>query len=404
MFQDGDVFIYTDLSSPEQVFQLHNSVLCRHSPVIAALLQPEEDWYKLALEEEDGKIGLVRKSAIGPRPTSPQNGPPIIDGTYIKVEEPTDTSTSPFPDSASDSASDPPARPTIPHTEHACYFQVLASFYNIPPRLSTTSVGTALTQSERLTALATSLACTHLIQPHLANALGTYHQELYLNIARNPPRWLVLSLTLKNRAIYTECMIHLVGAHPRKPWPKPATPIPDAIQHLIAQKAQDLTQLRLTTERILLLLTLQVIDPKTRQKRALNPREPSERESWLALQIFRDEIVRHIRIVEGHEHPSLHWGHLYRGIYKGHFDWMSTAYLREMLEPVVKAGWRDLAGDLKDLRTMASMCVRKLARNRLMVDGDEVRDGKGKGLGYLTCVEIGDGDVPWLRREGLTET
>ncbi|KAF2446118.1 hypothetical protein P171DRAFT_483488 [Karstenula rhodostoma CBS 690.94] len=389
VFKNGDVIITTDLGPFPRTFQLHSSVLCRHSPFNGMETYPGESWYHFTIEEIKGKVSLIRKSADGERPLVSRDSPQIIDGTHIKVEDPSDTGTSPVPTPSSPAlvaATKPPRHSTT----IACYTQIFASFYNIPPKVSTTDISTAVAQSEALTKLATSLGSVQPLQAHLASLFSSYRQTLYLAIAHNPPRWLHLSLALQNRAIYTECLIHLVGAHPKMPWPKHPTPIPDPIHHLIQQKALDLANLRGASDRALLLLTLHIADPLTQKNRACDPRNKAEIESWLAVQVFRDEMAQHISAVGNHPSSSLHLGRLYRGIARGDWKWMSTEYVRAMLEPTMKLGWKELGEDLRSLRAQAKGVVGRLARNGLMVEPD------GHGVGYLTCVEVGEGDVPWL--------
>jgi hypothetical protein len=310
---------------------------------------------------------MVRKQVSGDRPTVSHHGPQVIDGTHIKLED----------------------SPNAHHfTAIACYTQILGSFYNIPPKLSTTNIATVLTQSESLIKIATELGCPHLLQPHLSNIYASYRQSLYHAISADVPRWLALSLALENRAVYTECLIHLVGAHPKLPWPTRRTAIP--VQHLIAQKARDLATLRGDVERELLLVTLHIRDLRTRRDRPFDPREKAEIEPWIVVQVFRDEIAQHISKVDKHPEASVHLGKLYRGISKGTFNWLSTEYVREMVMPTMKLEWKDLGEDMKKLRASAATAVERLADNQLMIDPD------AHGVGYLTCVKVGDRDIPWL--------
>jgi hypothetical protein len=330
---------------------------------------------------------MVRNQISGDRPTVSHHGAQIIDGTHIKLEDSPDAGTSPH--------APPSSTALVAATQHhltaiACYTQILGSFYNIPPKLSTTNITTALTQSESLIKIATELGCLHLLQAHLSSIYANYRQSLYHAISADAPRWLALSLALENRAIYTECLIHLVGAHPKLPWPTRRTAIPDPVQHLIAQKARDLATLRGDVERELLLVTLHIRDLRTQRDRPFDPREKAEIEPWIVVQVFRDEIAQHISKVDKHPEASVHLGKLYRGISKGSFNWLSTEYVREMVMPTMKLEWKDLGEDMKKLRASAATAVERLADNQLMIDPD------AHGVGYLTCVKVGDRDIPWL--------
>ncbi|KAL5399484.1 hypothetical protein PMIN06_008386 [Paraphaeosphaeria minitans] len=236
-------------------------------------MQPRETWYHFAIEEVNSKVSLVRKPADGDRPTVSQNLAQTMDGTHIKIEDSSDTATSPLPAALSTALVT-----TTNNTKHsaiiACYTHIFASFYNISPKLSTTSLPTALSQSANLIALATDLGCVHLLQAHLANIFASYRQDLYIGIAQDPPRRLHLSLALENCDIYTECLFHLVGAHPKMPWPTHRTAIPEPIQHIVQQKAAELAALRADVERELLLITLHTVDPFKRNPRHSTPATP----------------------------------------------------------------------------------------------------------------------------------
>ena len=274
----------------------------------------------------------------------------------------------------------------------ACYSQLLAAFYNIPPHISKTSTDTALRQSEELINLATELGCVHLLGPHLAASYAHHRQRLFEAIKTDPARWLRVALTLQNRAVYDECVIHMVGAHPLWPrtWGTPRTAVPEAVRRVVALKAEELDRLRADAERALLLLTLSIGDMGGRTTHAPDPRQKSELETWLATQYFRDQVARHISKVEAHPQRTLHWGTLYRGIFSGRLPWLETEMARETCGEVWKGQWRDLGEDMVRLREGAKRAVERLARNELMIEPDRYK------VGYLTCVKVRDEDVPWL--------
>ncbi|OAG05666.1 uncharacterized protein CC84DRAFT_1216993 [Paraphaeosphaeria sporulosa] len=123
------------------------------------------------------------------------------------------------------------------------------------------------------------------------------------------------------------------------PWPAHRTAIPEPIHHLIQQKAAELATLRAEVERELLLVTL-LADPFKQKPRHLDPRNASEIESWLPVQLFRDKLAQHISDVSKYASPSLHFGRLYRRIHRGDWNWMFTEYIWEMLESVINRSER----------------------------------------------------------------
>ncbi|KAL1608268.1 hypothetical protein SLS60_003207 [Paraconiothyrium brasiliense] len=394
-FNDGDLIITSDLGPSSRTFQLHSSVLCGHSPFFVNALQdasPDEakaSWYSFAIEGRNGKVSLVRHQSNGDRPNVSQPSPQIVDGVEIKSEDLSDDRNSP---GSKPFCTDLVATTHSPHYMAAivCYTQILGSMYNIPPKLSTTDISVALAQSEGLIKVATELGCVHLLRAHLGSTYASYRRELYLAIKADPPRWIQLAIALENRGIYDECLIHMVGAHPKWPWPTSRKAIADPVQDLVKQKALALDKLRLEIEHELLLITIHIGDPLRRPVRAPDPTKTAEIETWLTVQVFRDELAQHISNVTNHPERTLHFGRLYRGIHKGTWKWLSTEYVRELIERLMTIGWKDLGEDMGMLREHASRVVEKLVDNQLMIDPD------AHGVGYLTCVKVADVDVLWL--------
>jgi hypothetical protein len=129
------------------------------------------------------------------------------------------------------------------------YTQIFDAFYNIAPQLSSTDIKAATTQAEHTVSVAQKLGCITLISHYISNALLQHRQALYKAILMDAPRYLLLSLSLENTFIYTEAMIHLIGAYPCSPWPTPHTALPEATRALIALKAEKLDKQVLEVER-----------------------------------------------------------------------------------------------------------------------------------------------------------
>lgn len=398
-FENGDVIITTSLGPSPQAFQLHSSVLCRHSlffaETIRKSLQQESktSWHWYDIQDDGGHARLFCQPPGGDRPGVARNYIQSLEEVDIKVEDIADEEPL-TTDAHSECITSPtvlsPAQQAI---AIACYTQILGSFYNIPLKLSTTDITKTLIQSEQLLKIADLLGCVHLLRAQLCALHAHYRQDLYLSIKHDPPRWLRLALALEDRAIYVECLIHLTGAHPKWPWPTNRKAVPESVQHLIKRKASELDTLRTEVERDLLLTNIRIQDHRHRYNRTPDPTQSSEVETWLTVQVFRDEIAQHISKVDEHPDRTMHWGKLYRGIAKGTLRWVQTDYLREVCGGVMKLAWKELGEDVVKLRGCAKGAVERLADNQLMIDPDE------HGVGYLTCVKVEEGDVPWLAGE-----
>jgi hypothetical protein len=394
VYKNGDVIIRTGLGPAPKAFQLHSAILSRHSPWFANAFRPlmSDDpisiWYSFTIEEVDGKIGLIRHRAEGKRPNlSHESQTGVIDDVEIKIEEASDEAPTALSSASPDMTIT--VRKTIPNATAAltCYSQVLGTFYSIPPQISSTKISTALVQSESLTNLATELGCLHLVRSYIGDVLSQHRQALYLAIKSDPARWIQLALALQNQSIYTECLVHMIGAHPRwsPTWPTKRTALPEEILSLVKRKSQKLDQMRTELERDLLLATL----PYGQKGVPLNPADRAQTETWITVQIFRDQLAQRIDQLD-RTRDSLSRGTLFRGLHKGTLPYLETDHIRSICQGTMRSDWRDLADDLKCLKEYTGLLVKELAANELMIDPDT------NDVGYLTCAKIEGEDVPWL--------
>jgi hypothetical protein len=234
LFKNGDVIIKTELDLSPKTFQLHSAVLSRHSPWFANALQVSASegnpiWYHFTIEEVDGKVGLVRQYAESERPIVCHTQPQVIDGVVVKLEDASGEVLTPPSTSAAVSL----VRKTTPHTSSSVeyYTQVFGTFYSVPPQLSSSDIGMALIQSESLVKIATDLGSLHLLRSYIGNVFSQHRQTLFLAIKSDPARWIQLAISIQNQAIYIECLVHLIGAHPRwnNNWITKRTALPEDV-------------------------------------------------------------------------------------------------------------------------------------------------------------------------------
>lgn len=276
------------------------------------------------------------------------------------------------------------------------YNQVFGAFYNIAPQISSTDIKTATSQAEQILVVAQGLGCTPIISAHIGNALLQYRQTLFKAILADAPRYLLLALALENDFIYTESLIHLVGAYPCSPWPTPHSALPEATRNLIARKATELDRTVLEIERELLLLTI-VHGPKDKP---FNYYVSSEFDTWFVVQIFREQITTALREFDKTT-PSLKRGNFFRKIRAGGSQYMAYEEVRDMLVRVMPSALDLLREDLADLKASASQIVEELARNELSLDVEDLakseitRAGKKIPVGWLTCAKVEKADIPW---------
>ncbi|KAF1957374.1 hypothetical protein CC80DRAFT_470586 [Byssothecium circinans] len=403
VFKTGDVIIRAELGAEPVTFQLHSSVLIRHSPWFAKAFQfrPPKDhcsnWYLFKLENTGGKVSLVQHDTEGDRPIlSHSTASQVVHGVEIKVEDVFEntanriSSTRTTPSTMTARNSSPPVRKVSPKAALACYTQVLGAFYSIPPPISTVNISTALVQAEELVKLAADLGCLHLLRPYLGHVLGEYRQKLFVAIKQDPPRWVRLALSLENKSIYTECLVHLIGAHPKWPWSTGRAALPEDLRRLVFNKAHEVEVARTEIERDLLLINL----PYGRNATPPDPTQPGQTETWITVQIIRDQLALRIDSLDRSKEAALHRGKFFRQLRKGTLEVLDLENVRTICQGTMPSTWKDLRDDLKQLKEYVAELVEEIASNELMIDPDT------NNIGYLTCAKVGNDDIPWIQTAG----
>ena len=384
VFASGNVNIRMNADNYTNHWQLHASTLSRLSTWFARSIREQDEMtetsYTYFIEEEDENISLVRHNSE-------------VHNFGILSHDERDRVTIIFKDQEE--------KDSI----FRAYTQIFGAFYNIAPELSSTDIRAATFQAEHTVSVAQRLGCISLISPYISNALLQHRQALYKAILMDAPRYLILSLSLENTFIYTEALIHLIGAYPCSPWPTPHTALPSATRALIALKAEQLDKEVLEVERALLLLTI-VHGPRNQPYRY---EVSSEFDTWFVIQIFRDTLSSILRSNDASKALTLKRGGFFRKISRGGSAYMAFEDVRQVLLRVMPSAVETLREDLNDLKDAAKKEVEELARNESSLDWDEVartevvtREVKRVKAEWLTCAKVEEKDVPWRagREEG----
>ncbi|PVI07589.1 hypothetical protein DM02DRAFT_700470 [Periconia macrospinosa] len=383
-FSSGDVIIKSNLAtSINQTMRLHSQLLMRHSTYFTRIIENEPkdttaSWHAFTLEDQNGKVGLIyqgRYDRESPLPSDAQPcSTPSRDGVKIKLEGEASEDT-----------------PEVVPNPFKSYVQVLALFYNIQISTLNTSIDNTLILSEQIAKISRELECVQLVRPPLAKVLTDYRHELFLAIKNDPIRWLKLGETLENKAIYAECLVHLVGAYPKLPWPSRVgawASLSLELRQLIKKKNQAIEQLRTQIERDLLAVSL----PYGNANRPLDPTQPDQRETWLVVAVFRDYLAQQINELDldYNRNAVLDRGIFFRNLAKGAFEPLDGERVRKVCHGFMRAEWKDFSDDLHKLKEYAAKAASDLAINQLMIDPDTHE------VGYLTCVKVTNEDFPWL--------
>ncbi|KAF2854346.1 hypothetical protein T440DRAFT_515065 [Plenodomus tracheiphilus IPT5] len=384
-FKSGDVLIKTELVSPPREWRLQSDVLARHSSWFARSMQgstpgQSQDfrlWFSYSLEEIDGVVGLVRQPADGEIPPPKRPDGAITNSIVIKAED------SEYQLVTSRRSVDPICAYTSFAVIVEVYDYILGAFYGILPTDSSNTVNGALVHAEQIVRYATTLDCLHLIRSHVGNTLLQYRQSLFVAIKHDPARWLILAQALQNDAIYTESLIHLIGAHPSWPWPTERSLLPEPIRHLITRESAELDVTRIAVEHSLLLLTIDG------HSGPVLPQEDSQFDTWFIVATFRDILARQFQALEHSSSASLKRGKVFRQLHRGGSAYMVYKEMERLMKRIMPSAVPNLSEDLGVLKEFAREYVKGLARNELMLDVDTNQ------VGYLTCSRIGREDIPW---------
>ena len=276
----------------------------------------------------------------------------------------------------------------------AAYNNLFRIFYNLTPEISHANIDIALDQCETLLKVAERYGSLYVVRPYLGNTFSQYRHALFVAIAKDPPRWLNVSIPLHSASIFSEAIIHLAGHWPCLPdWPWPTTleTIDRQVLQIVKGKARSLSERRSNIDRDILQNTI-AQNGKTITLAA-------SYETWVIVQLFRDwylEQQSHYRKAD-----KSSYGNLYRLLRKGGDAYLPAEKQVEMLNEVDECSfgaWEEVGEDLKLLKEFAQGAVEPLCKNGLMLDVEEA------GVQYLTCVEVRTEDFPWMRFGGEEES
>jgi len=217
-------------------------------------------------------------------------------------------------------------------------------------------------------------------------------QEFYVEIAKDPPRWMKRAVLLQSKIAFKEAAIHMVGCWPKWPWPTPKSSLGERIQRMINKKASLLRTKSRDVDRDLLLSNIEhhkwgAATPVTLIEDVEASLVVYSWSSW-----FRNAIWE-IQDPQTGEVDATQVGAIYRKIFS------KSEYLRpeELMDELSSAKvnfphhQKELCENLSLFKDAQASLVEPLIRNNLMLHLQEHPEIK-----YLTCVDIADQDIPWM--------
>lgn len=252
------------------------------------------------------------------------------------------------------------------------YDQIFASFYAVPITVRSETLASTLTACESFKLIASSLSCFPSLSPHLSNHLLSYRQVLLRAITHDPLRYLLLALALHNVTIYTEALIHIIGAHPAWLWPSKRVDLPNNILEIV-RKSKELDELCMETERDVLLLTIRVT-----AKRSVTPQEPGEFDTWFIVSLVRNYLAGKITALDtvSNAKRALRRGNFFRRLRRGGGAYMEYGEMRRKVGSCMPSAVDTLEEDLILLKKYVKGIVEDVARNETCVVVDGGEDGE----------------------------
>lgn len=303
------------------------------------------------------------------------------------------------------------------------FFQIT---YNIRPPggiISTTSISTALSQSEAILAAAKAVLGLRVVSAEIGNHMMGFGKETYTSIRKEPRRWIRFAVELRHVAIFNEAVVHVVGQWPDLVLQKDWGFVTPRTFDLVERKAKELWMKMLEVNQKLFAASLVVGNHFSRERVELKRDNTIRFDTWFIVQVWRDWYSHQLaasrlpRKLEGCTTVDdgfdtiIKMGHLFRQL-----DEAGETYLdKEELERTLKflkppkrvhdpnsnrENRSDMSGymtwlcweqDLKLMKDAAKDAVQHLMVNNSMLTPQE------HGIRYLTCVTVAEEERPWDR-------
>lgn len=319
------------------------------------------------------------------------------------------------------------------------YDNLFRTMYQYPPILDSINIATAYTECKALLHLADMYDALEIAGSRVDHHLLRFGARLLKQIAKYPPSYLKLGYLARSRLIFTESLIHVVGQWPAAA-PQIRNQIDSSVMDLILDKTDELDEQQQRVESKLWRLTL-----TTSRGERVTP--SNDFLSWLAISLFRQWLAENttpvpagilkdsVRSATG---TALHPPQQHRPsrttstrsssttnnhiasqrlptpsasntkapqapgqIFRLLGSTLETAYLTHdelkrflKLQPdlYTRENLRRFERRIAELKNLARDVVKPLTRNFLELDLSTFGPA---GLGYLTCVGVREGEIPW---------
>jgi hypothetical protein len=369
-------------------------------------------------EEASNLYGVVRhgKQAFGgkdPRPTKesqtvspevPNNGNqvPIKDSHITTQEIQVGTkqnhianhqghATAENPVTNKDEQARPPSAEVL-----AAYKCLFRTYYGKTPIIDNKDINVSLRQLEAVIRVAELYGSVPVVGPHLGNCLLQFGQHVHEAILKDPPRWLQLSLYLKNGPIFKEAAVHIIGNLGFWPWcTVQLKDFPDDLIAILRNKFDDLKRLIADVERTLFMISIDVEG----EEALLAPTDKKRIITWHVVQLWKQWFTCSVSQDEAPKPTGRADGTKYRTIAKGGDAYLPLetvmSHIKAFREPthLTEVDKQDIEEDLMLLKSFAQKQVQVLCVNNSMLSVENT------GIEHLTCASIDDVDISWVNED-----
>ncbi|KAL7787123.1 hypothetical protein V8C37DRAFT_405087 [Trichoderma ceciliae] len=296
------------------------------------------------------------------------------------------------------------------------YDNLFRTFYNYPPVLDGINVADAYVQCKSLLTLADQYDALAVIGPRVDHHLLQFQSRLWKQIAKYPISYLRLGYQARSKVIFQEALVHVVGQWPAGERSLRAT-MPDIVLDIIEDKVDELEETVSRVEGRLFRLNL-----NTSRGERVSPNNGYL--DWLATSLFRQWIADNTTPQPPPEYrhrpgsrenrpaapptpppapPLTSVGRAYRTLGSGNPSTFLAhdeckRFLKLTPEFYSRENLRRFEKRMDELKAMARSVVRPLMNSSLELDlsgSSRVADS----IGYLTCTEVGNRDLPWSVEE-----
>lgn len=243
----------------------------------------------------------------------------------------------------------------------------------------------AISQLESLTNLADLYDLKSFIQSGIKEHFLQYPKPLYEAIAKDAPSYLRFATDCQWKFMFRQALVHCAGSFPGRAWPTPINTLSPTLQSIIIGKALHLADWSRRTEVQLFILTF----ADATNGRPVSPQLGKGHRELINL--FREWLVSQLRINAQHSEAYERGIHYWK-MYKRGDAYLPLAVVLEHFKN--QFGGRhtfDVQKYLSELKNEVQGAVRMIAANQLDFMGREEY-----GIDYLTCLEVGDDDYPWV--------